>query len=63
MSKNATRASAESTPPDPSMKKTHSKQTRDKHRGAPKAARRDVRRKEGSDKECSTSHDISRDDG
>ena len=69
MSKSATRASAESTPPNSSMKKTHRKQTRDKPRGAPKAAWCDVWRKRAvpskacSDKECSTSHDFSRDDG
>ena len=65
VSKSATRASAESTPPDSSVKKTHPKQTRDKPRGAPKAAWCDVRRKRApskacSDKKCSTSHDISR---
>ena len=69
MSRSANRASAESTPADSSTKKTHSKQTRDKPRGAPKAARCDVRRKGAvpsnacSDKECSTSHDLDRDDG
>ena len=50
------------------MKKTHPKQTRDKPRGAPKAAQCDVRRKgvpskACSEKECTTSHDLDWDDG
>ena len=67
--KSATRTSAESTPPDCGMQKTHPKQTRDKPRGAPKAAWCDVRRKgafpskASSNTECSTGHDISRDGG
>ena len=47
VSKGATRNSAESNPPDSGMWKTHPKQTRDKPRGAPKAARCDVQRKGG----------------
>ena len=63
VSKSATRYNAESCPTDPGMWKIRSKQTRDKPRGAPKAARCPAQgafpRKACSDAECSTCHDIS----